>query len=165
MAKDRDWPRNSPTPPPPRLPAPSTGACAELRLPRSTLQIERTDRWLAAIPQRPRPVHSDRCAHNPCVAAHAAWLTIKSLDADCTEPERLLCTPPSGVCSFLNALWHAGGLMGATEDEAFQMACGPTWTMPPEAIACGRLRLQINVATTRPAECAIRSFEQVMIGS
>lgn len=57
----------------------------------------------------------------------------------------------------LHSYWRDGGLVGATESEAFFVRCGPT-TMTREDIDRGRLVLLVGVAPVRPAE-----FEPIQV--
>ncbi|MGI4857602.1 MAG: hypothetical protein ACRYHA_11960 [Janthinobacterium lividum] len=54
--------------------------------------------------------------------------------------------------AWLHAFWRSGGLAGADEDEAFQLAIGPGMTMTADDIAAGRAIVRIGLALQRPAE-------------
>ncbi|WP_342649567.1 phage tail sheath C-terminal domain-containing protein [Pseudomonas sp. REB1044] len=56
------------------------------------------------------------------------------------------------ITSFLTDLWKAGGLQGATPDEAFHVSVGLGSTMTPEDLLDGYLRISVQVAVMRPAE-------------
>jgi phage tail sheath protein FI len=55
------------------------------------------------------------------------------------------------VRQFLRGLWRDGALMGATENQAFMIACDRS-TMTQDDIVNGRLICEIGVAPLRPAE-------------
>lgn len=56
------------------------------------------------------------------------------------------------ITSFLTGIWKAGGLRGATPDEAFHVSVGLGSTMTPEDLLDGYLRISVQVAVMRPAE-------------
>jgi len=60
---------------------------------------------------------------------------------------------------FLRTQWRNGALMGATEDEAFQIACDRS-TMTQDDILNGRLICQIGIAPVRPAEFVVFQIYQ-----
>ena len=68
-----------------------------------------------------------------------------------TNGPELWFTIVRGVSSVLLEAWRAGGLKGATRDEAFRVRCDAT-TNPPEAIDAGRLLCEIDLAPAAPME-------------
>lgn len=68
----------------------------------------------------------------------------------------------SMVGSFLNDLWRAGGLVGTTPDQAFQVEIGLGSTMTPNDILDGVMRITVKVAISRPAEFIVITFQQKM---
>jgi hypothetical protein len=56
-----------------------------------------------------------------------------------------------GISSVLLEAWRAGGLKGATRDEAFRVICDET-TNPPDAIDAGQLLCEIDLAPAAPME-------------
>lgn len=60
---------------------------------------------------------------------------------------------------FLRTQWRDGALMGATEDEAFRIACDRS-TMTQDDILNGRLICEIGIAPVRPAEFVIFKIYQ-----
>jgi len=68
--------------------------------------------------------------------------------------ERLWDRVKDTIRLFLRTQWRNGALMGATEDEAFIIACGRS-TMTQDDILNGRLICEIGIAPVRPAEFVI----------
>ncbi len=62
--------------------------------------------------------------------------------------------------SFLEDLWHAGGLAGATKDDAFFVNVGLGSTMTAQDILEGYMKVEIGMAPVRPAEFIILKFSQ-----
>ncbi|WP_373844054.1 phage tail sheath family protein [Bacteroides heparinolyticus] len=60
--------------------------------------------------------------------------------------------------NFLTNIWRAGGLAGATPDQAFYVNCGLNVTMDVQDILEGRLIVEIGMAAVRPAEFIILRF-------
>ncbi|WP_281677276.1 phage tail sheath family protein [Porphyromonas endodontalis] len=60
--------------------------------------------------------------------------------------------------NFLTNIWRAGGLAGATPDQAFYVNCGLNVTMDAQDILEGRLIVEIGMAAVRPAEFIILRF-------
>jgi hypothetical protein len=58
------------------------------------------------------------------------------------------------VNGFLMGIWQEGGLFGATPDEAFRVRIDDELN-PPEAIALGRLTIEVIVRPTMPAEVIV----------
>jgi uncharacterized protein len=76
--------------------------------------------------------------------------------------ERLWSRVRDSIRLFLRAQWHAGALLGRTEDEAFFIRCDRT-TMTQDDILNGRLVCEIGVAPLRPAEFVIlRIFQRTL---
>ncbi|TAF35413.1 MAG: phage tail sheath family protein [Cytophagales bacterium] len=73
------------------------------------------------------------------------WLNIKSM-----------------LNNFLNELWKQGGLVGATPDQAFEVAVGIGSTMTPNDVLDGIMRISVKVAISRPAEFIVVTFQQKM---
>jgi uncharacterized protein len=63
------------------------------------------------------------------------------------------------VSNFLIRVWRSGGLMGATEEEAFFVKCDRT-TMTQDDIDNGRLICLIGIAPVKPAEFVIFRISQ-----
>jgi len=64
--------------------------------------------------------------------------------------------------NFLNNQWKAGALVGATPDEAYEVAVGLGSTMTGNDILDGYMRVTVKVAVTRPAEFIVITFQQKM---
>ncbi len=73
--------------------------------------------------------------------------------------ERLWARVADTVRLFLRTQWRNGALMGATEDEAFTIACNRT-TMTQDDILNGRLICRIGIAPVRPAEFVVFQIYQ-----
>jgi phage tail sheath protein FI len=73
--------------------------------------------------------------------------------------QRLWARVVDTVRLFLRQQWRQGALMGATEDQAFQIACDQS-TMTPEDILNGMLICQVGIAPVRPAEFVIFQIYQ-----
>jgi hypothetical protein len=58
------------------------------------------------------------------------------------------------VVSFLESIWEAGGLAGATPDEAFRVICDQT-NNPPEIVDAGQLVTDVLVAPVVPGEFVV----------
>jgi phage tail sheath protein FI len=63
------------------------------------------------------------------------------------------------VTAFLTSFWRAGGLFGATEQEAFFVKCDAENNQPPDREQ-GRVITDIGVAIVRPAEFVIFRISQ-----
>lgn len=70
----------------------------------------------------------------------------------------------SMIGSFLRSQWQSGALVGASEDEAFQVECGLGSTMTPQDILDGYMKISVKVAISRPAEFIVITFQQKMPG-
>jgi uncharacterized protein len=68
------------------------------------------------------------------------------------------------IASFLRSQWQAGALVGASEEEAFQVECGLGTTMTPNDILDGYMKISVKVAISRPAEFIVITFQQKMPG-
>jgi hypothetical protein len=68
------------------------------------------------------------------------------------------------ISNFLRNQWNAGALVGASEDEAFQVECGLGSTMTPQDILDGYMKVSVKVAISRPAEFIVITFQQKMPG-
>ncbi|WP_299458850.1 phage tail sheath C-terminal domain-containing protein [uncultured Microscilla sp.] len=66
------------------------------------------------------------------------------------------------INSFLNDVWRAGGLAGATADQAYNVEVGLGNTMTPQDILDGFMRISVKVAVVRPAEFIVITFQQKM---
>ena len=69
------------------------------------------------------------------------------------------------MCSaFLQGLWQQGGLMGASQNEAFGVECGIGSTMTPQDVLNGYMIVQVTLQMIRPAEFIELIFKQKMEG-
>jgi len=68
------------------------------------------------------------------------------------------------IANFLRNQWQSGALVGASEDEAFQVECGLGTTMTPQDILDGYMKVTVRVAISRPAEFIVITFQQKMPG-
>lgn len=68
------------------------------------------------------------------------------------------------VKNFLRNQWQQGALVGASEDEAFNVECGLGTTMTPQDILDGYMKVMVKVAISRPAEFIVITFQQKMPG-
>ncbi len=75
----------------------------------------------------------------------STWVTVKSV-----------------IDNFLNNQWKAGGLAGATPEEAFSVSVGLGSTMVPNDILDGLMKVMVKVALVRPAEFIEITFQQQM---
>lgn len=66
------------------------------------------------------------------------------------------------VENYLNGLWRAGALAGATPDAAYFVNVGLGKTMTAEDVLEGRLIVEIGLAAVRPAEFIILKFSHKM---
>lgn len=66
------------------------------------------------------------------------------------------------ITNFLNNMWYAGALAGATPDSSFSVDVGLGATMTPVDILDGVMRVSVKIAVTRPAEFIVITFEQQM---
>jgi phage tail sheath protein FI len=68
------------------------------------------------------------------------------------------------VSNFLQGLWSAGGLMGATAKEAYTVQCGLGSTMTGLDILNGYMIVQVTLQMIHPAEFIELTFKQQMQG-
>jgi phage tail sheath protein FI len=73
-------------------------------------------------------------------------------------------TVTSMVSNFLQGLWSAGGLMGATAKEAYTVQCGLGSTMTGLDILNGYMIVQVTLQMIHPAEFIELTFKQEMQG-
>ena len=73
-------------------------------------------------------------------------------------------TVTSMISNFLQGLWSAGGLMGATAKDAFTVQCGFGSTMTGLDILNGYMIVQVTLQMIRPAEFIELTFKQKMEG-
>lgn len=66
------------------------------------------------------------------------------------------------ISGFLTTLWKAGGLVGTTPEQAFEVLIGLGQTMTPNDILDGIMRITVKVAVSRPAEFIVITFQQKM---
>ncbi|MFB6154765.1 MAG: choice-of-anchor D domain-containing protein [Haloferacaceae archaeon] len=72
---------------------------------------------------------------------------------------RLWARVRQSVRNFLTTVWHDGGLMGASPDEAFYVKADRT-TMTQDDIDKGRLIVEVGVAPVKPAEFVVFRITQ-----
>lgn len=63
------------------------------------------------------------------------------------------------LTGYLNGLWKAGALFGASAQQAFYVKCDET-TNPPESIDAGKLVVEVGLAPVKPAEFVIFRISQ-----
>jgi hypothetical protein len=73
-------------------------------------------------------------------------------------------TVESMVSSFLHGVWAAGGLMGASPAEAYNVSCGLGKTMTGDDILLGNMIVNIVLTMVHPAEFIELVFRQEMLG-
>ena len=66
----------------------------------------------------------------------------------------------SMISSFLMSVWAQGGLQGASPADAFQVNVGLGTTMTPDDLLNGYMRVSVMVATVKPAEFLVITFQQ-----
>ncbi|WP_248798701.1 phage tail sheath family protein [Pseudomonas sp. MWU13-2105] len=66
----------------------------------------------------------------------------------------------SMISSFLMSIWSQGGLQGATPADAFQVNVGLGTTMTADDLLNGYMRVSVLVATVKPAEFLVITFQQ-----
>ena len=74
-------------------------------------------------------------------------------------------TVASMIESFLHGVWSAGGLMGASPNEAYKVQVGLGSTMTPTDVLEGRMIVQITLQMVRPAEFIVLTFRQQMLAA
>jgi phage tail sheath protein FI len=65
--------------------------------------------------------------------------------------------------SFLHGIWAAGGLMGASPDQAYGVQCGLGSTMTSDDILAGNMNVHIVLTMVHPAEFIELTFTQQML--
>jgi phage tail sheath protein FI len=73
-------------------------------------------------------------------------------------------TVTSMIESFLHGVWAAGGLMGTSAQQAYNVQCGLGSTMTPDDILNGNMIVQIVLQMVHPAEFIELTFKQQMLG-
>ena len=73
-------------------------------------------------------------------------------------------TVTSMIESFLHGVWAAGGLMGTSAQQAYNVQCGLGSTMTPDDILNGNMVVQIVLQMVHPAEFIELTFKQQMLG-
>ncbi len=68
----------------------------------------------------------------------------------------------SMIGSYLTNVWKAGGLMGSSPEEAFNVDVGLGSTMTEQDVLEGLMKVTVKVAIVRPAEFIVITFEQQM---
>jgi uncharacterized protein len=63
------------------------------------------------------------------------------------------------IRSFLNKIWKAGGLFGATPDDAYDVVCSVPESMNEDDVLNGIMRIYVKVAVARPAEFIVLQYE------
>lgn len=66
----------------------------------------------------------------------------------------------SMISSFLMSVWSEGGLQGAKAEDAFQVSVGLGTTMTADDLLNGYMRVTVLVATVKPAEFVVITFQQ-----
>jgi phage tail sheath protein FI len=115
-----------------------------------------------------------------CITSDTEWMYVNIrrlfiyLEASLDQGTQWAVFEPNGpalwarleqsVGAFLTTVWQAGGLMGATADQAFFVICDQT-TMSLDDRENGRLIMQIGVAPVFPAEFVIIQIGQWAGGS
>jgi phage tail sheath protein FI len=66
--------------------------------------------------------------------------------------------------SFLHGVWAAGGLMGNSAAQAYNVQCGLGSTMTSDDILAGNMNVTIVLTMVHPAEFIELTFKQQMIG-
>lgn len=68
----------------------------------------------------------------------------------------------SMINSFLSNIWRQGGLVGLTQDQAFDVQVGMGSTMTANDVLDGIMRISVKIAVSRPAEFIVITFQQKM---
>lgn len=63
------------------------------------------------------------------------------------------------IKNFLNKLWKAGGLFGATPEDAYEVVCSVPESMNEDDVLNGIMRIYVKVAVARPAEFIVLQYE------
>jgi uncharacterized protein len=90
----------------------------------------------------------------------------QALDAMVFRPNtaQTWVTVTSMIESFLHGLWAAGGLMGNSPAEAYNVVTGLGSTMTPDDVLNGVMRVQVTLQMVHPAEFIELTFKQQMLG-
>jgi uncharacterized protein len=90
----------------------------------------------------------------------------QALDAMVFRPNtaQTWVTVTSMIESFLHGLWAAGGLMGNSPAEAYNVVTGLGSTMTPDDVLNGIMRVQVTLQMVHPAEFIELTFKQQMLG-
>ncbi|MDF2867643.1 MAG: Phage tail sheath protein [Gammaproteobacteria bacterium] len=73
--------------------------------------------------------------------------------------QRLWATVSRDITAFLTQIWRAGGLFGATPNEAFYIICDSS-NNPPKLRDQGYLYIDVGIATVKPAEFVVLRVTQ-----
>ena len=90
----------------------------------------------------------------------------QALDAMVFRPNtaQTWVTVVSMIESFLHGLWAAGGLMGNSPAQAYNVVAGLGSTMTPDDVLNGVMRVQVTLQMVHPAEFIELTFKQQMLG-
>jgi phage tail sheath protein FI len=90
----------------------------------------------------------------------------QALDAMVFRPNtaQTWVTVVSMIESFLHGLWAAGGLMGSSPAQAYNVVAGLGSTMTPDDVLNGVMRVQVTLQMVHPAEFIELTFKQQMLG-
>lgn len=92
------------------------------------------------------------------IRANTSWVVFEPNDASLWSRVRLT------ISGFLNDVWRAGMLAGASPQESYFVDIGPS-TMTQDDIRAGRLICNIGIAPSRPAEFVIFRVTQHTAGA
>jgi phage tail sheath protein FI len=88
------------------------------------------------------------------IDAGTQWVVFEPNDANTWLRVRV------SVENFLNGIWRAGGLLGATPDQAYRVRVGLGQTMTETDIELGLLIIEVAAAPVRPAEFVVFRISQ-----
>jgi hypothetical protein len=88
------------------------------------------------------------CMLEEAILAGSQWSVFEPADRTTRELLRI------GIAALLEAVWEAGGLVGASPEESFFVVCDDT-NNPPEQVADGLLLVDVGVAPVVPAEFVV----------
>jgi phage tail sheath protein FI len=88
------------------------------------------------------------------IDAGTQWVVFEPNDANTWLRVRV------SVENFLNGIWRAGGLLGATPDQAYRVRVGLGQTMTETDIELGLLIVEVAAAPVRPAEFVVFRISQ-----
>lgn len=94
----------------------------------------------------------------------SAKLTLKAYVFQPNEPNTWALVKEM-LENFLNTVWQAGGLQGASPNDAYNVQISLGSTMTEQDILNGYLRVTLLVAITRPAEFVVITLDQEMARS